>query len=168
MKYYKNLIKNKNYFAVIFSILLTVIGVIITYDNFLKFIMYGIQGTNEAMSVVADVPAIVNIFASSNIGLALIGLSTIYLGIIMIPRWAEGSQDDGDYKIDFQEENIYVKYKKNEFIVSKKNHDASDFFFKDKNNKFVSLTRGYQIYNYVIIKERELRYNKQSNEGKKI
>ena len=169
MKYYKNLIKNKNYVAIFIAILLIACGIIVFYENFFKFITEGIQRSNFNDS--AYVAGISGIIGRSNLGLVLIGIFSIYLGIICIPRWSDGSQDDEDYKIDFQGENIYVKYKKNEFIISKKNYGASDFFFKDKNNKFVSLTRGYQIYNYVIDKERDLKvqkHKKQSNKDKRI
>ena len=52
--------------------------------------------------------------------------------------------------------NIYIRFKKNEFLVRKETFQPTDLFFKDKNKHFVSMTRGYQIYNYVIAKYKEL------------
>ncbi|MCI8309348.1 MAG: hypothetical protein HFJ45_03925 [Clostridia bacterium] len=63
--------------------------------------------------------------------------------------------------------NIYIRFKKNEFLVRKETFQPTDLFFKDKNKHFVSMTRGYQIYNYVIAKYKEL-IEKQVNDSKII
>lgn len=87
---------------------------------------------------------------ATNIRLSLMGLVCIYTGLIFIPITSIFSQDKEDYEVKEEETGIlYIKFKKNEFLVAKETMEPSSFFFKDKNKKFVPLSRGYQIYNYV-------------------
>ncbi len=157
MKYYKNLIKNKNYVGIIFGLVLAFFGAIVFYANFIEVIFEGVKDSNLSVVTVVNTE-MVGLIGETNIGLKVIGILTIYVGIVCIPRWCPGSQNDEDYVIENIGENqIYIKYKKNEFLV-KKDFEPTDLFFKDKNRKFVSLTRGYQIYNYFLDYQKKERF----------
>lgn len=155
MKYYKNLIKRKNYFAIIISLFFTLLGIFIIFINSIEVIIDGIKESDlSAYTIINN--GISGLLGSTNIGLVFVGGIVIYLGIIFTPRNAAGSQDDSDYIVESQGDQIYIKYKNREFLVKKETFEPTDLFFKDKNKKFVSMTTGYQIYNYVKMNYKEL------------
>ena len=154
MKYFKNLLKNKNYKAIIFSIVFYLVGCVCFYINFNSIIKNDIQYNGLNDSVLTG-NFIIDIISRSNWGMVIIGIINIYTGLIFAPRNYKGSQDDEDYVVKSSGDYIEIKYKAREFVVKKETFNPCDLFFKDKNGKFVSMTTGYQIYNYVMNEYKE-------------
>lgn len=164
MKYIKNLIKNKKYFAICVILALTIIGVLFIYYSVEDVANEGIQYSDVSPYTTVS-NGIMGLISTTNFGMIIIGLFSIYVGLIFVPKNARGSQDDSDYIVERREEKIYIKYKNREFLVDRETFGPTKLFFKDKNNKFVSMATGYQIYNYVInfhynITEREIEDSK--------
>lgn len=80
----------------------------------------------------------------------LCGLLIIYIGICYLPVTSPFSQDETDYDVKNDGDNIYVRFQSYEFLVKREDFGPTKLFFRDKNKKFVTVTRGYQIYNYVV------------------
>lgn len=97
----------------------------------------------------------IDAISRSNLGMVIVGLINIYTGLILVPRTYNGSQNDEDYEIKSVDDCIYIKYKNREFLLNKETFGVTKLFFRDKNGKFVSMTTGYQIYNYVMHKHKE-------------
>ena len=155
MKYYKNLIKRKKYNVLIAILIVFILGLFLFYSYFLDVIIRNIAWSDLSYYAI-DNNGIVGIIGSTNIGVSFIGICLMYVGIVWLPLNSPDAQDDSDYDIKSDGENIYIKFKKNEFLVKKETFQPTDLFFKDKNGRFVSSTRGYQIYNYVSTKYKEL------------
>ncbi len=167
MKYIKNLIKNRKYFAICVILVFTILGVIFVYTSIGDVSNEGIQSSGvSSYTTVSN--GIMGLISTTNVGMVVIGLFSIYIGLIFVPKNARGSQDDSDYIVERRDDKIYIKYKdKREFLVDSEVFGPTKLFFRDKNNKFVSMATGYQIYNYVI----NFHYNvteKEIPEGKKI
>lgn len=149
MKYYKNLIKRKRYGVIIASILVALLGLFVTYKSIAQVISEGIKMTGLSPNMVIS-SGIAGLIGKTNIGMMLMGLFVTYIGIVYIPVNSPASQEPSDYTVkSVNDENIYIKFKDNEYLIKKETFAPTDLFFKDKNGKFVSVTRGYQIYNYV-------------------
>ena len=88
--------------------------------------------------------------------MALIGIFVIYLGIVWIPVNSPYAQEDSEYDIKSEGEFIHIFFKNNEFLVKKETFQPTELFFWDKNHRFVSMTRGYQVYNYVMANYKKL------------
>ena len=146
MKYYKNLIKRKEYGVLAVSIIVTLFGLIVVYMSCIEVINEGIKESGLSPNMIID-NGIMGIIASTDIGMTLMGMFAIYIGIVFIPINAPVSQDHSDYTVESMEDKIYIKFKNNEYLLKKETFSPTDLFFKDKNGKFVGMTRGYQIYN---------------------
>ena len=154
MKYYINLIRNKNYKAIICSIVILMLGCICFYINLKNVIEEGIQNSGVGYSI-SVINFMIGVISRSNLGMVIIGLLNIYTGLIFAPRNYKGSQNDEDYEIESVGDCIHIKYKNREFLVKKETFEPTDLFFKDKNGKFVSMATGYQIYNYIMYEHKE-------------
>ena len=164
MKYYKNLIKNKNYVGIVVSIIFTLLGVFVIYISFSGFFKNGLEN-NDINTFTAIRYPLTSFLGSSNFGMIIVGFIVFYTGFFAMPRWSSGSQNDEDYTIQFiDEDKVYIKYKKYEFLVNK-NFEPTSLFFRDKNKKFVTITLGYQIYNYYLNYRKKLRLEKRQNKG---
>ncbi len=149
MKYIINLFKRKKFGKLLLILIIIIIGLFPLIVNLCDLINNGIHYTDN---VFINVP-IIAILGTSNLGMVIIGIIVaIYLGLIFVPRNAPEAQDDSDYEIVEEGDLLYIKYKDKEFKVKKDTFEAKDLFFKDMNNKHVSMTTGYQIYNYVKYK----------------
>lgn len=162
MKYYINLIKNKNYKAIIFSIFFFLLGCFCLYANLRSIVENGMQ--NNLDNNVWTGISIIDIISRSNWGMVIIGIINIYTGLMFAPRNYKGSQNDEDYVIKSSGDYIEIKYKDKEFTVKKETFQPTNLFFKDKNGKFVSMTTGYQIYNYVMYNHKE-KTEKETTDG---
>lgn len=149
MKYYKNLFKNKAYFAIFLSIFIFLVGVFVFILS-LKEVFANAFGWSGLSASTVVHTGIIGVLGSTNIGMTIVAILVMYTGLIFIPLNAEGSQNDEDYEVKRDGEYIYIRFRKNEFYVKAETFDPTNLFFRDKNKKFVSLTRGYQIYNHVI------------------
>lgn len=151
MKYYTNLIKNKKYGTLICCLILAIIGLFCIFHSIIDVIENNIaEGNTSAYSIFSN--GIIGLISATNVGMIFIGLFIVYIGLIWIPMNVPASQDDNDYTVTFDNDNIYIKFKDYEFCVKKETFQPTDLFFRDKNNKFVTSLRGYQIYNYVFNK----------------
>ena len=56
---------------------------------------------------------------------------------------------DSDYTVIDKGDTFYIKYKKYEFEIFKKNFNSNSLSFKDKNNRFVPFSTRYEIINYI-------------------
>lgn len=149
MKYYKNLIKRKKYGVLIIAFCIFLLGAFSFFYNLLDVIIKNINFSDLSSYTIYN-NGIIGLIGTTNIGLSLIGLFLMYIGIVYIPVNSPYAQDDSDYDIKSEGEYIHIKFKNNEFLVKKETFQPTDLFFKDKNKHFVSITRGYQIYNYVM------------------
>lgn len=164
MKYYKNLIKRKKYGILTICLITFLLGAFTFFFNFLDVIIKNINSSDLSSYAIYS-NGIIGLIASTNIGLSLIGIFIMYIGIVWMPVNCPYAQDDSDYNIKSEGEYIHILFKNNEFLVKKETFQPTDLFFKDKNKHFVSMTRGYQIYNYIManykkITERELEKSK--------
>lgn len=155
MKYYKNLIKRKKYGDLAVCLILFALGVFTFFYSFLDVIIRNIDWSDLSSYAIYN-NGIVGILGSTNIGMSLLGIFIMYIGIVWIPVNSPYAQDDSDYNIKSEGEYIHIRFKRNEFLVKKETFQPTDLFFKDINKHFVSMTRGYQIYNYVMAKYKEL------------
>lgn len=151
MKYYKNIIKRKKYGVLILCLILFVLGGLIFFYNFIDVLIKNIDWSTLSSYAVYN-NGFIGIIGSTNIGMTIIGIFIMYIGIIWLPMNTPYAQDDSDYNIKSEGDYIHIIFKKNEFIIKKETFQPTDLFFKDKNGRFVSMTRGYQIYNYVMSK----------------
>lgn len=148
MKYYKNLIERKKYLVLVLCICTALLGVFVCYLS-----MKDVFDRGLALSktwYLNDGYGIISVIAASNVGMILCGLLIIYIGICYLPVTSPFSQDEIDYDIKSDGDNIYIRFQSNEFIVKMEDFGPTKLFFRDKNKKFVTVTRGYQIYNYVV------------------
>lgn len=164
MKYYKNLIKRKKYGVLFFCLIVFLLGTFTFFYNFLDVIIRNIDWSDLSSYTIYN-NGIAGIIGSTNIGLSLLGIFIMYTGIVWIPLNSPDAQDDSDYDIKSEGEYIHIIFKKNEFLVKKETFQPTDLFFKDKNGLFVSMTKGYQVYNYVManykkLTEKEIDYSK--------
>ena len=148
MKYYVNLFKRKKYVPLIVFFLWFLLGVTITCIYFIDVISKNIQLNNE---FIFSPNFFLTLISSSNIGMLLIGIATCYFAMI-IPTWLADAQDDSDYFVKRENDKIYIKYKSYEFLVDAETFDSNNLSFRDKNKKYVSMSKGYRIYNYVRTK----------------
>ena len=155
MKYYKNLIIKKKFGKLLGCFIVALVGFICFYFNCIDVIINNIKFSDISTYVVIN-NGIIGIFGITNIGLSILGIFIIYIGLVFMPRNMPESQDDSDYEIESDEYYINIKFKNNEFHVKKENFSPTDLFFRDKNKKFVSMTRGYQIYNYIMYKYKDM------------
>lgn len=155
MKYYKNLIKRKKYAVLIFSLLVFLLGAFAFFYNFLDVIIRNIEWSDLSGYAIYN-NGIAGIIGSTNIGLSLLGIFVMYIGIVWFPLNSPYAQDDSDYDIKSEGEYIHIIFKNNEFLVKKETFSPTDLFFRDKNKHFVSMTRGYQIYNYIMANYKKL------------
>ena len=151
MKYYINLIKRKKFSVLILSLLFIILGIAMAYYNSIEFILEGLKESGISPNIEIN-SGIAGIIGETNLGLAIIGLLCFYIGLVFFPISSPYAQDDKDYFVESMKDKVYIKYKNNEFLLDKETFSPTKIFFRDKNRKFVSLTRGYQIYNYVKYK----------------
>ena len=143
--------------------IIILLGLFIIVYSFISVQKEGIA-YNDSMNVGFG---IVSIIGMTNIGALLIGGFVFYLGIVWIPHNIPEAQDDSDYDIKREGEFIHIKFKDKEYMLKKETLDPTDFFFRDMNKKFVSMTTGYQIYNYVKAKKLDIIEN-EIDDGKSI
>ena len=148
MKYYKNLIERKKYSVIIISICTVLAGIFVCYLSVRDVFDRGLALSKTWY--LNDGYGLVSIIAASNVGMILCGLLIIYMGICYLPVTSPFSQDEIDYDIKSEGDNIYIRFQSNEFLVKREDFSPTKLFFRDKNKKFVTVTRGYQIYNYVV------------------
>lgn len=143
--YYKRLWKNKksSYIGILILILIGILPIIINIIDYEK-----INDSSNVSPVVVNSPILVP-FTATNGGMIFIGLFIIYIALVFIPRNIPAAQNADDYNVSIKDDKVYIKFKKYEFELDKENFNPTSLLFKDKNNKFVTLTTGYQIYNYV-------------------
>ena len=155
MKYYKNLIKRKRYGVLIFCLIMFLLGAFTFFSNFLDIIIRNINWSDLSSYAIYN-NGIIGLIGSTNIGLSLIGIFIMYIGIVWMPVNSPYAQDDSDYDIKSEGEFIHIVFKNNEFLVRKETFQPTDLFFRDRNKHFVSMTRGYQIYNYIMANYKKL------------
>ena len=143
--YYKRLWKNKksSFIGIFILILIGLIPIVINIIDLDKI------GDSSNVSPAVAVSPLLLPFTRTNGGMIIIGLFIIYIALVFMPRNIPLSQNKDDYKVNIKDDNIYIKFKKHEFELKKDNFKPTSLLFKDKNNKFVSLTTAYQVYNYV-------------------
>ena len=164
MKYYKNLIKRKKYGILLRCLVVFLLGAVGFYFSFIDTIVRNINWNN---SNVTSNFIIVDLLGHTNIGLTILSLFIMFIGLIWMPMNFADAQDDSDYDIKSEGEYLHIFYKKNEFLVKKETFEPTNLFFRDKNKRFVSMTRGYQIYNYVKAKYKKIT-EKEIDESKVI
>jgi len=170
MKYYINLIKRKKFGILAFCIFLALLGIFLILINYMEFLSEGLQFTdNSAIATTTGSSLLIILLSQTNLGMLAIGIFNIYIALVHLPHITADAQDDSDYIVESRDRKVYVKFKNNEFLLNKETLSPTHFFFKDKNNKFVSVTRGYQIYNYIKAKynsltEREVDDNRVINQ----
>lgn len=148
MKYYKNLIAKKKFEIFFLQLFLVLLGLFVCYIGLESYINNNIASSD--ISVITTInTGIVGIISQTNIGIFIIGLLLLYYSIIVIPISAPEAQSPEEYEIKSLGENIYIKFREYEFIIKKGKFDSSSLMFKDKNGKFVSPVRAWQISNYV-------------------
>jgi len=155
MKYYKNLIKRKKFGKLMASLMFALVGILVIYIGFADLAKNGVQFTDIPYGASGD-SILVFVLSRTNWGVILCGLIIVYMGLVYLPHNIPEAQEDSDYTVESRNDKIYIKFRNNEFLIDKEKFSPTDFFFHDKNHKFVSVTRGYQIYNYVMAKYRHL------------
>lgn len=137
MKYYINLLKRKKYKILLFYLILFSLGICIIYFNFFGVIIRNISRSNFIYN---------DELGTTDIVMTIVGIFLVY---ISLPSNSPYAQEDSDYTVESKGDSVYIRFRKNEFLIEKENLQPQSFFYKDKNNHFVSVTRGYRIYNYV-------------------
>lgn len=148
MRHYKNLIERKKYSVIIISICTVLAGIFVCYLS-----VKDVFDRELALSktwYLNDGYGIISVIASSNVGMVLCGVLLTYIGFYYIPAVSPFSQDKTDYDVKSDGDNIYIRFQSFEFLVKREDFGPTKLLFRDKNKKFVTVTRGYQIYNYVV------------------
>ncbi len=143
--YYKRLWKNKKV-RFISMFILVIIGLIPIIINIIDWDK--IYESSNVSPTVVNSPILLP-FSATNGGMIFIGLFIIYIALVFMPKNIPFAQNPDDYNVKIDDKNIYIKFKKYEFELSKEKWAPTNLFFRDKNHKFVTFTTGYQIYNYV-------------------
>lgn len=160
MKYFINLIKRKQFSKLIFPLVFTLIGIVVLCECCKDLMDVGILFSEN----------FINTFLSNvRWTQTILGVVCLYIGLIYLPCIIPESQDDSDYTVESRGDKIYVKFKNLEFLVDKKDLNITSFIYFDKNKKFVSFTRGNQIYAYVkgkhrLLTEKEIDYSRMIEE----
>lgn len=159
MKYYIRLIKRRYFKAFVACLLINLLG--------LACIMAALYDSLILISEKISFNYSINfteIIEAIDPELFVIGILII---ILAYPSNSAYAQNESDYDIKSEKEYIYVRYKKNEFLVKKETLSPTDFYYRDKNKRFVSMMRGYQIYNYILIYHQEV-MDKDIDESKRL
>ena len=148
MKYYKRLIENKAYNIIIAAIVLVFLGIFTCYIGIESLLDKGIKDSGISTTTVIN-NGVAGVIGKTNLGLVIIGIYLIYYGCITMPISSTEAQNPEEYEIKMIENDVYIKFRDYEFLIEKEKICAINFMFRDKNHKFVTLTRAYQIDNYV-------------------
>lgn len=144
MIYYKRLIKNKAYKAIIGMIIITALGAFVSYISLESFIKEGLQFEGYYVN---------NKFGwltSTNIGILPLGIFIMHLGMVFFPVCSKYAQDLSEYKVNADKEYIWIEFRKYKWKIRReKFSDGSSLMFFDDNRNFVTMTRGYQVYNAI-------------------
>ena len=151
MKYYRNLLKRKRYGQLIACLIVFLLGLSAFLIGILDVLNRGFNNSGLSFYTIYN-NGTAGLLSATNIGFTLIGLFIMYVGLVWMPMNIPEAQDDSDYDIKSEGEFLHIRFKTNEFIVNKHTFEPTDLFFRDKNKRFVSMTRGYQIYNYIMAK----------------
>ena len=146
MKYYRNLIKRKKYQPLIVGFILFLIGLAVTIISIVDIGERSIAWNEYRFFN----NSLMEMIGATNIGMLFIGFLNMYFGLIFMPVVSPFAQDEAEFDAKSEGEYIHVFFRKYEFLVKKETISTTDFFWTDNNKKFVTMLRGYQIYNYVI------------------
>lgn len=167
MKYYKRLIKNKAYNVIIGMIVLLFLGLLSCYIGLETFLNEGIEDSGISSVTVMN-NGVAGILGKTNLGLVIIGICLIYYGCISMPIASSEAQDPEEYEIKMIENDVHIKFRDYEFLIEKQKVNATNFMFRDKNGKFVSFTKAYQIDNYVSQYLYKNSKNSKNSKNKKV
>lgn len=149
MKYYMNLIKNKEYLSLTIIFGFSILCIFGLYYNLNEFINYGLKSSGLPPHTIMG-HGTAGLLGATNLGMAIVFLLLLYFTLVFAPKNARGSQNPEDYQIRSEGNNLYIKFRKHEFLIPKNQFSPNRLFFFDKNKKFTTLSTGYQIYNHVM------------------
>lgn len=145
MKYLRQAKKNGNLAPLLTGMLvLTGLGVTMVVVTVYELVTYG-----ELQSFVAPLTGIAAL-ANLPAGRIAVGAYVAYLGFFALPRWSRYAQLPEEYKVSVDETHINIIFRKWSWRVKRETFQPGDLFFRDGNHKFVSVSRGYQVYNAML------------------
>ena len=163
MKYYINLIKRKHYRVFIPVLIFAFLGIMVIIIEIDDVISRGFAWNEYRYYG----NALFELLGSSNVGMILIGGLCIYFGLVFFPVTSPFAQDDSEFEVRDEGDDIHILFRKYEFLVKKESFSPSKFIIHDKNKRFVSMVRGYQVANYVSFRYANI-INKEIDESKTI
>lgn len=148
MKYLKRLIKRKKYRVIVFSVLWGIFSIFMIVYNLMDFINNSLTPSHLSPSF-----GIASIVGSSNFGLIILGLMNFYIALFLAPSVSIYAQDDSEYEILEENDNIILNYKKYSVWVKKDGNISTNLIFvRDINNKLIGFTTGARLNNYITYK----------------
>lgn len=166
MKHYIRLFKRKHFLLLLIMLLLGIIGVYV--------LVYPLDNIVTSFRVFEyrdkyDLTVLIYLFTSrlfQNAGYVLTGLIIIHFAFVFLPVSHRDSQDLEQFTVESDAIAIHIRYKKNEWLIEREHFsNGASLMFFDKNYRFVSLTKAYQVYNAVIQKKEFNYVNGLENSG---
>lgn len=125
-------------------IIITALGAFVSYISLESFIKEGLQYEGYYVNNKFG------LLTSTNLGILLLGIFTMYLGIVFFPVCSKYAQDLSEYKVNADKDYIWIEFRKYKWKIRRdKFRDGSSLMFFDDNRNFITMTRGYQVYNAV-------------------
>lgn len=115
MKYYKNLIERKKHSVIIISICTVLVGIFVRYLSVKDVFDRGLALSKTWY--LNDGYGIISVVVASNMGMVLCGVLLAYIGFCYVPVTSQFSQDETDYDVKSDGDNIYIRFCSNEFLL---------------------------------------------------
>lgn len=144
LKYLRQAKKNGILLPILIGMfVVTGIGLSMTIITIYELVVYG--GLQSLVAPLKSVAAVANIPA----GRIVVGIYVTYIGLVALPRWSRYTQIREEYRVTCDEEYMDITFRRWNWRVKRESFRPTDLFFRDRNHKFVSVLRGYQVYNAI-------------------
>lgn len=144
LKYLKQAKKNGKLLPLVIGMLaVTGIGLTIVIITVYEMAVYG-----ELQSFIAPLNSVAAV-ANIPLGRIIVGSYIAYVGMAALPRWSKYAQIREEYVVACDGEYMEIAFRGWNWRVKRESFSPTDLFFRDSNHKFVSVLRGYQVYNAI-------------------
>lgn len=141
MKYYINLIKRRKIKPILVMLGFDVLGVWCFVSNLMDLLQNGYRwGIYDTVD-----------FSFSNFDLVIVGPIVMWSGFIFLPVTSCYSQNEEEWNVMINSGYIDICFRDYEFHLPVEKFTPRKLMWRDKNRKFVGVTRAYQVYNYVTL-----------------
>ncbi len=144
VKYYKEIFRTRNWNIFFRVMFFTLLGCFTIFLGMIEFMKYGMY-----IEYSSHMP-IQGVFVVGPWLYLLVGIVCVYTGLIWIPMWwLVEAQELSEYEVSSDENYIYVKYRDYVWTVERRRFRGTSFFWFDDNRKFITYTKGMQVFQTV-------------------